>query len=171
MYTSDGHDKVVEILEMPRPEPGAPCPLVLASEHAVVVSYWTVETMPPEEYVPTVQIAFVTFQRPHAHHFGPPNEEAIAGHPLASLGLFPFACFRINTSSWIRQLEKMNSVHHNHLVAAFAALRHFVITFHDSTFECVAQGFVANVLNIHQNDIVPRMVDALRGEDESQRPI
>jgi len=35
----------------------------------------------------------------------------------------------------------MNAVHPRHSDAHFAALRHFVLTFHDATFECVAASY------------------------------
>ncbi len=69
---------------------------------------------------------------------GAPNEEAIAGHPLSDRGLEPFAAFEIKQSSWIRQLEKLNSVHPYHDRERFLeSKRHFVFVFHDSTFECL----------------------------------
>ena len=37
-----------------------------------------------------------------------------------------------------RQLERMNSVHALHNPERFSRLVHFVFSFHDSTFECVA---------------------------------
>jgi len=39
----------------------------------------------------------------------------------------------------------MNSIHEYHRPEAFAALTHFVFTFHDTTFECVARGFGIDV--------------------------
>ncbi len=35
----------------------------------------------------------------------------------------------------------MNSVHPCHRPEGYAKLRHFVLAFHDSTFECVARGY------------------------------
>ena len=46
--------------------------------------------------------------------FGPPNDEAFDGHPLARRGLRPYGAFEVTHSSWIRQLEQMNSVHPHH---------------------------------------------------------
>jgi hypothetical protein len=83
----------------------------------------------------------VRFESPYASSFGPPNEEAFSGHPLAARGLYPFGAFEVLNSSWVRSLEKMNSVHRYHRKERFDALRHFVLTFHDSTFECVAKGY------------------------------
>ena len=78
--------------------------------------------------------------------FGPPNDEAFDGHPLASRGLTPYAEFEVIDSSWLRQLEKMNSVHPYHNRERFMAnLHHFVFAFHDSTFECIAASFSVSI--------------------------
>jgi hypothetical protein len=83
----------------------------------------------------------VRFTRPIAHMFGPPNDEAFAGHPLAQRGLEPYSVFEVHQSSWIRALERMNSVHPRHRPEAYARYKHFVFAFHDSVFECIAEGF------------------------------
>ena len=67
-----------------------------------------------------------------------PNDEAFAGHPLSSRGLRPYGAFEVHDSSWIHQLEHMNSVHPYHRRERYLQLRHFILSFHDSTFECVA---------------------------------
>ena len=74
-----------------------------------------------------------------ATQFGYPNDEALAGHPLYRLGLRPYGVFEVIDSSWLERLSRQNK-------AAFPSsslngLRHFVITFHDSTFECLASGY------------------------------
>jgi hypothetical protein len=47
--------------------------------------------------------------RGDAHTFGPSNDEAFSGHPLAARGLTPYGAFKIENSSWVRHLERMNS--------------------------------------------------------------
>ena len=64
-----------------------------------------------------------------AHMFGPPNDEAFSGHPLASRGLHPYGAFRIERSSWIRKLERMNRVHDHHRPECFERFHHLVFTF------------------------------------------
>src|SRR5262245_11285948 len=76
--------------------------------------------------------------------FGPPNDEAFYGHPLAARGLHPYGTFQVEHSSWIRQLERMNSVHPRHRPDMFRRLKHYVFAFHDSTFECIAEGHRVN---------------------------
>jgi hypothetical protein len=86
-------------------------------------------------------IALVTFSRPSAHFFGPPNDEAFAGHPLASRGLHPYGAFKVESSSWLRTMERRNRVHPHHSPSTYRDRKHFVLTFHDSTFECVAHAY------------------------------
>jgi len=38
-------------------------------------------------------------------------------------------------------------VHDRHSPARYSALRHFIFTFHDSTFECVAEGVTGETVS------------------------
>jgi hypothetical protein len=89
-------------------------------------------------------LALVEFRSYSSFMFGAPNAEAFAGHPLTNRGLHPYGAFEVEDSSWIRQLERMNSVHPYHKPERFARLKHFVFAFHDSTFECAAEGFTVS---------------------------
>lgn len=103
-------------------------------------------------------VAVVRFVRASARMFGPPNDEAFAGHPLASRGLEPYGAFEVIQPSWIRNLERMNSVHSYHRAEAFRDLRHFMLTFHDSTIECVAHSVeVVEVFRGSVNEAISRM--------------
>jgi hypothetical protein len=100
-----------------------------------------------------------------AHMFGPPNDEAFRGHPLAARGLHPYGVFRIENSSWIRKLERMNSVHRQHRPERYRELQHLVFAFHDSTFECVCRTFTVTQTSGSITGIVPEMISALRLRD------
>jgi hypothetical protein len=142
MYTIDELDNVVELTDVPPPEAGAPLPVVVATDHELAVEYYVSSRYSPLGEEPSArvaeQFAYVRFTLPYAHMFGPPNDEAFMGHPLAARGLSPYAVSEGKRSSWIRQLERMNRVHRYHEPEHFAKYRHFVFAFHDSTFECVA---------------------------------
>ena len=86
------------------------------------------------------EVAIVRFQAPYSHSFGPPNDEALADHALRSHGLKPYSWFEVLDSSLIQSLERMNSHHPQHRPERFRAYHHYIATFHDSTFECVARG-------------------------------
>lgn len=150
MYSVDELDTVVELLDVPQSSVGAPIPMLLSGEHFLHLAYILQKNMDSwdgreprvvGEHSEGESCALVRFRRPYAHMFGPPNDEAFDGHPLAARGLTPYAVFEVKNSSWIRTLERMNSIHPCHNPERFANLKHFIFAFHDKTFECVADGF------------------------------
>src|SRR5205807_4121143 len=86
MYEVDDRDEVVELAEVPQSDVGAPCPLLVATESRLQVAYMVQR----QEMFADSSIAVVTFTAPYAHMFGPPNDEAFEGHPLAERGLEPY---------------------------------------------------------------------------------
>ena len=169
MYTVDSQDSVHELTGLPQSSVGAPLPWVLADEHAVVVAYiceqhgesrdgTTANVVNSESS--SEEIAIVRFAC-YAHFFGPPNDEAFRGHPLAERGLEPYGSFRVEDSSWIRHLERMNSVHPYHDRRRFAELHHYILSFHDSIFECVADSFRVETRNASLRSCLPRMAELI----------
>jgi len=145
MYSID-KDSVVALSEIPRPEAGAPSPVIFASEDVVAVAYYVT----PGDG----DVALISFITPYIHLFGAPNDEALDGHPLYDRGLTFYSAFEVHDSSWIRGLERMNRVHMFHDAAHFASYRHFIITFHDTTFECIAKGFTASLHKEHPGEVI-----------------
>ena len=149
MYTVDERDEVVELNGLPLSLGGAPLPAVLAAGGRVLLAYLAERVDPdwdgsnPRSVTPDLHdevVALLEFDSPRAHVFGSPNDETLSGYPLAKRGLGPYGTFEVRHSSWIRALERMNAVHPRHDPRRFDGLRHFIFTFHDSTFECVARG-------------------------------
>ncbi len=149
MYEVDRRDRVVPLPDVPQSAIGAPLPVVLADEHTAMVAYllhvhdptWDGTTIQMVSLETSAPCALVTFTGVHAMYLGMPNDEAFSGHPLASRGLRPYSASRIEGSSWIRRLERMNTVHEHHRPETYDALTHIVLAFHDSTFECVANSY------------------------------
>ena len=108
-----------------------------------MLSYCNIDEPPYEPT--TAPIAVIRFLRPYMHLFGPPNEDSISAHPLSSRGLYPCGAFRVERSSLVRHLERMNSVDESHDPKRFDLLNHYIFTFHDSTFECVAASFESTI--------------------------
>jgi len=143
-------DKVVKLEGLPQSSVGAPCPTVIADEHHLMVAFYlevrddkldgtTVRVVGPEtEGEP---FAIVTFKGTLAYFHGPPNDEAFGGHPLAKRGLGPYGAFEVKNSTWLQHLTKMNRVHPYHKDAHYAAYRHLILTFHDTTFECITKTY------------------------------
>jgi hypothetical protein len=170
MYEVDEYDRAVELCDLPQSSVGAPNPFVLADEHKVVLAYYLEERDPNWDGTtarivgPTgvdEPIAIVRCNRCSVHMFGPPDDENLSGHPLAKRGLRQYGGFRIDRSSWIRKLERMNAVHSQLLAERFGNLQHLVFTFHDSTFECVCQDFEVTTTRGSIAEAVPEMAKRL----------
>ena len=105
-------------------------PQVFADEHSVSILFRTRED----------RFAVIRFPLCSYVVFGAPNDEALGGHPLAKCGLSFYSVHEIHNSSLLHLLERRNSVHQLHDRAAFLkGKKHYVITFQDSTFECVVR--------------------------------
>jgi hypothetical protein len=143
-------DRLQELTSLPPLDSGAPLPSLVTDDSHLLLAYMVSQHDSPSDGAqprlvsassPDKQIAIVRFQTPYGHSFGPPNDEALAGHPLSSHGLKPYSWFEVLESSWIQSLQEMNSVHPRHRPESFKTYHHYIATFHDSTFECVARGF------------------------------
>src|SRR5262245_60100686 len=150
MYSVDEKDTIVELEGVPQSSVGAPLPFVMSDEGVLLLAYiiegepyeWDGRVLNDADLATFIEhAALVEFERYWSYTFGWPNDEAINGHPLYGRGLRPYGAFEVKDSSWVRQLERMNSVHHRHNPERFAALHHYIFTFHDSMLECVAAGY------------------------------
>lgn len=164
-YTVSENDAVVQLNDVPQSSVGAPLPCIVATEHSLAVAFLLQETDPNWDgsYVRILShdsdgepIGIVRFAHAIAHFFGPPNDEAFGGHPLADRGLRPYGAFEVTSSAWIHALERMNSVHPYHKPEHFKDYRHFVLSFHDTTFECVAVSYSCEV---HRGNLQQVMVE------------
>jgi hypothetical protein len=169
MYEVDEKDRVVTLESIPQSSVGAPLPLIVANEGRTILAYYMESTDPSwngttvrildqeRSNEPIALIRLATF----AHMFGPPNDEAFSGHPLASRGLHPYRAFRVENSSWIRGLERMNRVHEHHKSERFEQFQHLVFAFHDATFECVCREFDVRTEHGSMLDVTPAMLALL----------
>jgi hypothetical protein len=147
--------------ELPEADVGAPLPVVAATEGDVLVAYYAGVAL-QDELEDEDAVVVVRFTGSFASMFGPPNEEAIEGHPLAPAGLRPFEFVEVNGSPWVARLEEMNRVHPYHSREPFDALRHFILPFHDTTFECLARG--VEVVGLSSGTTASVIADRLRAE-------
>ena len=131
---------------------GAPSPQIYANESRLLFTYRlhnpdlhnATTTNDVEAYLAAnSRNALFTFSHTLVHQFGWPNDEVLHTHPLYERGLRPYGLFEVEQSSWIRQLEKANSIHEQHRAVPpwLDKYHHYIITLHDNTFECVAHGY------------------------------
>jgi hypothetical protein len=170
MYTVKEHDRVHELPDVPFPSTRAPDPLLLASEEALVVAYIPAATSSDQAAgaglasVAPPPTTIVVFRHCYATHFGLPNDEAVASHPLADRGLRPCGAFEVEHSSWLRQLEMRNRAHPRHDPEQFQRLHHWVWTFKDSVLECAALDYATIEVPGRPDEAIARMNALLRSE-------
>ena len=140
------------LLDYPYPwDAGAPLPHVVSDGGMVFLIYYIDENSSAWK-AQTHEIidldtghrgitALVEFKHCYNYKFGGVNEEVIHGHPLYEHGLEPYGVHEIINSKWIIEQEKINSVHGNYNHLSWEAYKHFIFTFHDELFECIAEGY------------------------------
>lgn len=169
MYQVDKKDRVVRLTDVPQSSIGAPHPVMLAEEGTAILAFYlenrddgwngtSVRMISSDSEEP---MAIAKFRICSVHNLGPPNDEAFSGHPLASRGLDPYGAYEVLDSSWIRQLERMNSVHPYHKSERFWTIHHYIFSFHDSVFECVADGYEIKQTFGSMVTILPKMAEKL----------
>ncbi len=135
MDKPDDQDRVVP-LAVPEPDSEIPLPIVLTKEGATVLSYMALVSRKEAHIIVSFHVAF-------GHKFGPPDRRGLAAHPLAARGLKPDGAFEVKASSWVRD--------------SFGGKgRHYVFTFRDAVFECVAEGYGSETID--ENDDVVRLM-------------
>ncbi len=168
MYAVDKRDRVHELADVPFPSAGAPEPLVLATEDTLVVAYHPMALSSAQasgadlESAAPARTIIVVFHECYAIHFGLPNDEAFASHPLADRGLRPCGAFEVEQSSWLRDLDMRNRAHPRHDPEQFRRLHHWVWTFRDSVLECAARSCETMDALGRPEEAIPRMQALLR---------
>jgi hypothetical protein len=129
-------DKVVLLDSVPHPAADAAEPFIVASDRRVILAYPIAEADferfgpfdPDDDPFCTVLFPDCVF-----HRLGPPGDNDFEIHPLAARGLLGHSVHEVVNSSLAAEIAE--------LASAGLAPRHFVMTFQDSTFECVASDF------------------------------
>jgi hypothetical protein len=159
-------EKLVPIEDIPQSDVGAPLPCMVSNEQTLCLAYITriIDSNWDGTHVKIVgsdteneNVAIVQFEMAYAHFFGPPNDEAIEGHPLYKLGLRPYSISRVEESTWIKEFVKRNSVHEFHRPDMLSTHSHFIFAFHDSTFECIAKGIKIHRFNGSMHQAISEM--------------
>jgi hypothetical protein len=133
-------DKVVPYDIGFQPEAGVSGPVLLQTDYDAFLTFNAVKMM-PDGSRGTTGTGVIEIERCSATKFGYPNDEALGGHPLFSCGLGFYGVFEVLGSSWIEQMTAQNRVCFPK--TEDSTNRHFIFTFHDSTFECIADSLRA----------------------------
>ena len=91
------------------------------------------------------EVGSIAFQQCVAVRFQTPGEE---GHRLGGKGWEPYTFLRVIESEWLRRQ-----------VGTDSGLTHYILPFHDTTFECLALSFETSRYVGSISDAVSKMMD------------
>jgi hypothetical protein len=126
------------------PEAAVSAPVVIQNDYCTVLTFNAV-TILPDGARGKAGTAIVEFDLCSWTSFGYPNDEALAGHPLYGRGLAAYGVFEVHNSHWVRRMTEQNKVSFPNTEDSDE--RHFVFSFHDSTFECISRGIKTSSLS------------------------
>jgi hypothetical protein len=137
---------------------GAPLPYLLQNDYRTFLTFFVHDVDPDWDgsYVAvrhpssdlSEKLAVVEFDRCACTKMGTPNDEVLHGHPLNGKGLRGYIAMSVENSAWVKELQKINSVHSGYRAGAWRGQKHYILPFHDCTFECVAEGFKIEVFQM-----------------------
>ncbi|MEZ4523289.1 MAG: hypothetical protein R3A46_16850 [Thermomicrobiales bacterium] len=146
------------------PEVGAPMPVLLSDDIRTIVMFYAVNRS-SDGAGEDAGIAIVEFESCALTKFGYPNDEALPGHPLYDRGLGRYGCYEVLNPTWAAEIDAMNRVSFPEY--QLDPVRHFIFTFHDSTFECLAEGLEVAVVDSTWNSVVAAVATQLIRSGES----
>ncbi len=167
LATARGEEHAVPLDFPVRWDSGAPLPHVIQNDYKTFLTFYVREPDPNWDgsYV-TVKdpgdgsvetLALVEFHGCASARLGSPNDEVFEGHPLSGKGLDGYTAQRVVNSRWLAELEAINGVHRCYDPARWRNLNHYVLWFHDSTFECIARSFTVEVHRESMADLLDRV--------------
>jgi len=126
---------------------GAPTPTIISNDSNLYLMFYSneeggdTEELNERNSVYDRGIYVLKFNLFLNYKFGIPSNEIIIGHPYSKLGLQPYSFYQLEDSDWIKELMKIDSVHPYYNKEKWASYKHYILTFHDNMFECVAKDF------------------------------
>lgn len=150
---------------------GAPLPHVLQNDYKIFLTFYVRVPDPAWDgtYV-TVKdpgdgsvesLALVEFIGCVSARLGTPNDEVLDGHPLSGKGLDGYTAQQVVNSRWLAELEAINKVHRCYNPDFWTKRKHFVLWFHDTTFECIAESFKVELYQASMAALLARVCERL----------
>jgi hypothetical protein len=148
---------------------GAPLPQLVCNDYRVCLGFYCAQVN-PEWHGQSIKLvnpadeqtellALVEFEHCVAAKLGSPNDEVFHGHPLNGKGRETYAAQRVVNSKWLKEIERINSVHYCYDPTQWLDDQHFIFWFHDSTFECIAKSYKLELLQTSMRNLLSIMVE------------
>lgn len=92
------------------------------------------------------------------------NDETIHGHRLWERGLREvghYGAGQVIHSAWITEYDRGQRVHPGYKASRLSGMKHYILMFHDSTLECLADDFAVSHRRGEMRDVLAELVKKL----------
>ncbi len=128
---------------------GAPAPRIICDDFNLILLFYidlfdlpkTIDTIIERDINNDSGVAIVKFKKRYIYKFGIPNDEVLLGHQYYKIGLKPYSFMEVKDSDWIKEIIRIESHHPYFDKHSFGKLKHYIFTFKDNTFECIAEDY------------------------------
>jgi hypothetical protein len=148
---------------------GAPEPHIVSDGSKVILLCYAAEST-PGWYAPESQrssgelnelLIEITFTRCWSFKFGSPNDETLHAHPLYGRGLQFYAAHKVYNSSWVAEIEALQASHDRYVGPGSVTADHYVLAFHDDTFEAIADAVDVKLVEGTMRDLIGTAAQSL----------
>ena len=129
-------EQIIELDLGCRPDAAVSGAVLVSSEYSTFLTFNAVQPADDgSDRIVSAGHALVEFALCTITKFGYPNDEARWG--IARYQVTSYAIYEVKNSEWIPEIVRLNRYHFPD-TPDDTTTRHFLIAFHDSTFECLA---------------------------------
>lgn len=147
---------------------GSPSPIIISNDNELIIAFYADKESSLSLSIPTERnmvhdtgIFALKFKRYLKYKFGLPGNETIQWHPYTKLGMKSFSFYELKDSNFIRELEDIEKKHPYYNSQKWNLYKHYILTFHDNMFECIAQDFEIRQENISLHNKIALILNEL----------
>lgn len=158
--------ELIEIKGLFEMDFGSPSPTILSNDNNLFIAFYADKqsslAIPHERNtIYDTGIFALKFKFFLKYTFGMPGDETMHGHPYSKLGMEPYSFYELRNSDFIKSLQDIAKIHPYYDPEKWKLYKHFILTFHDNMFECIAQGFEIREENTSLYNQATVMLDEL----------
>ena len=143
------HNRIMELIEIKglfEIDYGAPSPTILSNDNELFIAFYadkesTSAMLQERNTIYDTGIVALKFKRYLKYTFGMPSNETIHCHPYSKLGMRSCSFYELRNSDLIKSLQDMEKINEDYDPETWKMYKHYILTFHDNMFECIAQDF------------------------------
>lgn len=122
---------------------GGPSPKIYSFENSLFVLFYSDNSnyQQIDQVIFDYGVVILKFNRVQKFNFGMPSTDTIQGHQYYKIGMNSCAFYELKDSDFIKSLQNIAKIHPNYNHSGWEKYRHYILTFHDNMFECVAESF------------------------------